>query len=217
MSRPFPGTTLSLPPAGRTPCPSLGPRPESMAPPSWAGLAGQEVTLWSWPLGVSRCCGPAPPPPPPTQAPLCLPSTMASGCPGTLLSPHPSGSPSPLHALRGRTWFCLRLLTTPPRGAAPRPSWGRPSPSYWAALDGVRSLILPGNDDGGALHAATGPPSPSPRPLPFPTQAPRRPHAGPSSPTDTLSRPTHPECLCPLLPGGAVGQKGDPSPGPRHV
>lgn len=48
--------------------------------------------------------------------------------------------------------------TKSPLPGRPRPTWGRPSPSYWAALDGVRSLILPGNDDGGALRAARGRP-----------------------------------------------------------
>lgn len=43
MSSPFLRTPLSLPPAGRTSWPSLGPCPELMAPPSRAG--GHPVVL----------------------------------------------------------------------------------------------------------------------------------------------------------------------------
>ena len=43
---------------------------------------------------------------------------------------------------------------------------GPPWPSYWAAVDSFGSLILPGNDGGGALRAAMGPPpDPSPQGL----------------------------------------------------
>lgn len=62
------------------------------------------------------------------------------------------------------------LSPSTPARAAPRSSSGRSSPSYWAALDGVWSLILPGNDDGGALLTATGPPA---------QRAPRRPQRRP--------------------------------------
>lgn len=67
----------------------------------------------------------------------------------------------------------VRLQVTPwsPWLGGPQTQLGRPWPSYWAALDGVRSLILPGNDDGGALRAAVGPPSPSLAPCRSPESA----------------------------------------------
>lgn len=78
----------------------------------------------------------------------------------------------------------LASVSTAEARAAPRPTPGRPWPSYWAALDGVWSLILPGNDDHGALHAARGPPT---QPGP---PAPVSPHAG----------------LRPVLPAGFRGR-----------
>lgn len=117
----------------------------------------------------------------PSLAPLPLPGSSSPQCPK-------------------RTCVCLRLLSAPtsspfltPARAAPRPTSGRPSPSYWAALDGVWSLILPGNDDGGALRAAMGPPPPQPEPPDpsLPMQAPRM----------------SPPCPTWWLLGGAMGQK----------
>lgn len=94
------------------------------------------------------------------------------------------------------------LSPSTPARAAPGSSSGRSSPSYWAALDGVWSLILPGNDDGGALLTATGPPA---------QRAPRRPQR----------RPPH-AAPNPVLPGasgwgsGAGGRPWvSPFPAPR--
>lgn len=53
-------------------------------------------------------------------------------------------------------------------------------------MDGVRSLILPGNDDGGALHAATGRPRPGPQGLP---PSPTLPSPTAHSPDPTPSGP----------------------------
>lgn len=94
-----------------------------------------------------------------------------------------------------RTWVSLRLpnaptpSSLPPLLGGPQTHPGRPPPSYWAALDGVGSLILPGNDDGGALQAATGPPL--------------------SRHTGHGVRPA-PHPVVPVgFPGGCMGQKAD--------
>lgn len=122
--------------------------------------------------------------------------------------PLPSGNAA-LSAPGGRGPPTLRPPASPmqPPAGWPQTQLGQPWPSYWAALDGVRSLILPGNDDGGALHAATGRPRPGPRAS---HRAPRSPLPQPAHPT-----PPHPgqKALGRVMGGRDLG-KGAGAPPP---